>query len=715
MSGFLFVKICYNKNRMVKIIKILLWALAFTPLIVDNSVLSPYTAGKSFFVFGIIVLISILFLVNFFYNKKFKEEIVNKINTYLRYPLTISIIVFISSILVSTIFAVDKYRAFWGDIDRAEGLIGMLCFFSVFIFTLLIYEKKNWLLFFKLSLITTLLVVLKEFYQFFIGIERPGSFLGNPTFLAGYLLFSIFCAVIIYGETIPLETARARSGHLSLMGWRYFSIITLILSILGIFIAETRGTILGLIVGIIFVLIYGIFKGKNISYKKLNLRKSSIIILCFIVAFSIFFISTRRSEIWQNIPGLGRVAVINIEDTTTQTRLFTAKASIKAVNPLQNGWKKLLLGWGPENFSLANQEYFDYKQFNYEMISYDRAHNKLLDLLVMDGILGLVTYLSIFFFFFYYIFRKKDFSLINLGLLFWGVAYLVHLLLFFDQVTTQIPFFITLSFVIYLANENVGDKKNVNNQNNLIKGRFIIGIFFIILCLFMNYIFFVNSLLGYMQMHKFQSLLKKDNAEGILSKINPIFSPFTVAQADIRKNLLVFLQKNYNADNPNINKLVDIAVSRGEEYLKNEPLDLKSTAFFATVCTNIGKNSNNLDLLKKGENYFRILLSFSSNRPDYNYGLATNLFHQKKYDESFPYFEKALNLGPAFFLKEKENVEHIYIYFLQYFYQKKNKENFIDTVERLKQNGDPNSGIFDQAAKYLEKNNKWPNINFNAG
>lgn len=688
---------------MTKILKICLWMLAFTPLVVDNSLFYASTTTESIFIRGLLFLVSILFIINFFYAKKFRDKIIEKIKIVIKNPLVISILAFVLVFIASTIFAVDKYSAFWGTIERAEGLVGMMYFLSFFIFSLLIFEKKDWLWFFKLSLLVAFVLIFKEFIQFFNGVSRPDSFLGNPTFLAGYLLFSIFCSIIIFNEY-------------KFKFWGYFSILILILSVLGIFITGTRGTLVGLAVGFIAVLIYSIIKGKSILIWKFNLRKLSVFILCLAIAFFALFFSTRGSEVWQRVPGFGRVAVISGEDNTTQTRLLMAKLSIDAVDPAKNGAKEFLIGWGPENFSLAYAKYFNPKQFQYEVGWFDRSHNKLFDLLVMTGILGLLAYLSIHFFFFKFIFKRQEFSLLNVGLLLFGVSLLVHLLFVFDQITTSIPFFVLLAFSLCLIYYKGAEKeeKNSKNSHKFHKVETIfIGIFFSILTIFFGFLFFKNDLPSYIQLKNYASLREKSDAKIMLNEIDGVFKPFTNAQMKIRYDFLSFISKNYNAKSDTIVKLSDLSFLKGDEYMDRRPLDLQFSNFLALTYTSQGKELNNLEYLKKGEEIFKRILLLSPHKLDFNYGLALSWFYQKKYEESFIYFEKIFDTNPGYFSQKSEGPEGVYTLFIKHFYDVKDKANFIKTAERLKENNYANSATLDQIIDFINKTGVWPNINFN--
>jgi len=684
---------------MNKMIKVCLWTLALIPLIADNSLFTP--TNSVFFMRTFLFLISVLFLIGFLFSQNFRSEVIRKVNLFIKNPIVISIGVFLLVFIISTIFSIAKYNAFWGTTERAEGLVGLIYFFSFFIFSLFIFEKRDWLWFFKLSLFVSLILLIKEFSQFFGGAVRPDSFIGNPTFLAGYLLFSIFCSIIIFSE--------AKDKF-----FRYFSVLIFILSILGIFISGTRSTLVGLAFGFIVVLIYSLIKGKSISFWNFNLRKASIIILCFVFVFGVIFMATRSSGVWQKVPGLSRVAVISEENKTTQTRLLMAELSLESMNPKVEGLKKFLIGWGPENFSLAYAKYFNPKQFAYEVGWFDRSHNKLLDALVMTGILGLLAYLSIWFFFFKSIFKRKDFSLLNIGLLLFGVSLLVHLLFVFDQITTSIPFFVVLAFFICLSQEPF---LRMEKNNNKIKETEIIekvyfGVFLSILVLFLTFVYFKNDLPSFIQIKEYASLREKSEVNNLLNKIDEVFEPFTVAQMKIRYDFLSFLSQNYDSKNESIVKLSNIAFERAEEYSQKMPLDLQFSNLLGFSYLNQGKETKDLEYLKKGEEIFKRILVLAPNKLDFNYGLALSWLYEKRYEDSFSKFEQIFNSNPQYFSQKVKGPEGIYTLFIKHFYDVKDKANFIKTANRLKENNYVSSKDLDNIIDFINKTGVWPSINF---
>ncbi len=682
---------------MIKVAKMCLFALAFIPFMVAHGTFFPYATGESIYARGLLCVVSALFTISLFTLPKFRSQIVAKGKVLLTNRIFISTSVFVLASIISTIFAVNKFNAFWGTIERAEGLIGLIYFFSVFIFSLFIFEKKDWMIFFKLNLGVSFIVASRELVQFTNGIDRPSSFLDNPTFLAGYFLFSVFCAFLVWSD--------AKNKI-----WKYFSITTGALSIFGIFFTQTRSTILGLIAGILVVLIYFITKGKSVNYNRFNLRKISTIILLIFFVMSILFLSTRKSEVWQKVPGLGRVASISDTDATTQTRLIALKLSLQAVNPADNGVKKLLIGWGPDNFSLAYGKYFNPKQFDYEMRWFDRSHNKLADILVMTGLFGLLAYLAIYFFFFQSIFKRKDVTIVNTGLTFFGVSLLVHLLFVFDQITTSIPFFAILAFAIYLNifQDNVKEKDNKKKQLEDNKWNTYFKVSFLVLSIFLSFVFFRNDLTAYLQMKKYMHFKDTNNSKAMLENIDKVFDPITSSRMNVLKHFLIFTE---DANNPEMAQLSDIAFVRSEEYLKKNPNDIKFFIDLATAYTKKGKALNDQTLTDKGEQYFKKMLIYSPNRPDSNMGLALNLFYQKQYTESFAYTEKAFELSDAYFTEQEKSVNEIYPTFFQYFYNTKDKVNFMKTVQRLKDSKYITLEVFNQITKSMEYG-VWPGVNF---
>ena len=98
--------------------------------------------------------------------------------------------------------------------------------------------------------------------------------------------------------------------------------------------------------------------------------------------------TTRRSlgPVWEGGPGLDRLAELSTQTQTVQSRLMAAKISLASVNPTNAGFDRFLLGWGPDNYNIAFNNYFDPEIQRYETRLFDRAHNKIVDGFVMRGL-----------------------------------------------------------------------------------------------------------------------------------------------------------------------------------------------------------------------------------------------------------------------------------------------------------------------------------------
>ncbi len=117
----------------------------------------------------------------------------------------------------------------------------------------------------------------------------------------------------------------------------------------------------------------------------------------------------------------------------------------------KGGLKKFIFGWGPDNYLAAFYAHGDQKIYFLDAAPFDRAHNQVFDVLVMNGVIGFLAYLSIWFFILKHIFFEKQFSVERLLLAFFTAAYFVQNLSVFDNMTTYIPLFIFLAYTVFLS------------------------------------------------------------------------------------------------------------------------------------------------------------------------------------------------------------------------------------------------------------------------
>jgi len=422
--------------------KFLLVITALMPLMMAPSAFFPYISGKVVYFRLLITIVSILFFIALMEKKYFREQVNTRMRVLCKNPIFICLSAFYVVFSVSAFFAVNHTWAFYGSIERGEGVIGMLFFYGLFLFSLFLFQEKEWINFFKLSLIVSVIFFIHAVIEAQNGVIRSASFTGHPTYLAAYFIFIIFIVFLFCLNTVPLARF-----------WKTVSIAVIPMSLIGILITKTRGALVGLAAGLFMALIYMAIFGKSLKWKRFNARHVSLACLSVLILFISLLVMTRQHPFWQMIPGLNRVAQMSLKDQTTQSRILTAKVALQSVDPREGNMDKLLTGWGPENFSIAWNKYYDPKIYVNDPTTLDRAHNKVLDTLVMNGIFGLIFYILTWFFAFKAIVQKGDQMPYRLPLLFFGVSYFVQNLFVFDSVVTYIPFFAFFSFLVFLQLE----------------------------------------------------------------------------------------------------------------------------------------------------------------------------------------------------------------------------------------------------------------------
>jgi len=195
---------------------------------------------------------------------------------------------------------------------------------------------------------------------------------------------------------------------------------------------------------ILTLLLHGIFYRKR--NKKVFVLSLLIIVLLAVVFFALWL--ARGSSFVKNNSYLSRIADISLKTQTVQTRLTVWQSGFKS-------WQeRFWLGWGPENFGVAFAKYFDPKIFvnlNSEIL-WDRAHNMFLEVGATMGVIGLLSYLSIFIVLFYLIikscFKDKRTSKLEFSIfLSLFLAYIVHNSFIFDSFSSYLMFFIVLAYI----------------------------------------------------------------------------------------------------------------------------------------------------------------------------------------------------------------------------------------------------------------------------
>ncbi len=663
-------------------VKFFLFLTVLTPLIILKGVLFPYVAGKVFFFRGAIeiaLILSFIYLLYCLYKNNWKlvRQPVDEDWKLFKNPLFIALVLFFISLIVSVIFALNDYRAFWGDLERGEGFFGMLHFFAFLILTLLFFNKTDWLRFFKISLIVGFILSFYAFLQY-LGVKnfpfalmpmpRPDSFIGNSAFLATHMFFLMIFAAVVFSESfhsLNLKQSQVKSFNFSIFQslnfkfWRYFSILMLIISALTIFISGTRGAILGLAAGIIFLLAYFLIFGNRVFSGiglplNINFRQLSLILLILIIGSAIIFWSTKTDIFWQSVPGLNRLAktaALDINDSSTQMRLLAWKASFNAF------LERPIIGWGPENYIFAYAKHYDPDYAVYGETWFDRAHNKILDILVMQGVFGLISYLAIFAAIFYVIFKKiteRKFAFIFIAAVI--LAYFIQNIVLFDQIVSYSAFFSIIGFLIFsstrLPEENLN--RTISSQSGwsefFLRWKLIIAPLLLMFIILLVYSLYAYHFVVYNQLRALQRSPGLGNIDLVVGELKKALKPYNFAQLNIRSQGLdtIYLgQYFYNEayrNNPKFKSLGDLWINAAEEILNREPYaDVRMNIRLAEMLDQLAFNDSSL--YDKVEKVLMAALQKAPKRQELYYHLSVNLAKQNRLEEALKYSDYVLGLN----------------------------------------------------------------------
>ncbi len=437
---------------MKKAAKFLLWFIPIGNLFYFTGALVPAVEAKNIAVRLCIAAVSCITAWLFFSEGEFRSGMLGKIRGMWKHPLGKAVLVSWLMLGVSTIFAYSQFAAFFGTVSRGEGFVGITFMYLIAFFMAIFFERTDWSVFWKTAAASGCVAFLASFVKFLGGAYRPGGLMDNPIFLAGYLLFTILA-----GLMLVREGRTERSSGVSRFGYA-----TIVASVLGILITESRGVMLGLAVGSVVALAYVAFKkpvampvaAKN-APKAFPVRTLALRVLIGIFVFGSLFVATRHAALWQKVPGLGRIAQFSTSDLTTQSRLANLKLTLRAVEPRADNVKNMLVGWGWDNYVFAWQAYYDPALYMHEKAIFDRAHNKILDMLVMNGVLGCLAYLAIWF----YMFRAmlkigRRSTYVAAVFIMFGSAFFIQNMFVFDTVISYVPFFAVIAYLFAETKES---------------------------------------------------------------------------------------------------------------------------------------------------------------------------------------------------------------------------------------------------------------------
>ncbi len=450
-------------QSLARIAKWYCYTAVFAVTIVMTSIFFPFIGGKDWFFRFAVELGLISFILWWAFEAK-DGEVKKLVMSVVKSPIFIAVSVFVSTLCLSALFSYDSHAAFWSNYERGEGVFQAIHYYIFFVLLSLFFKKEEeWRNLFKFSLIATGMMIIYGLFgnfgaQGFIGPysggTTPAGFfhtlidgrfqgsLGNPAYVAPYLIFAMFYAAYLWIARDGFSRTKGKA--------RAFFYGTLITIFAFFFIlSQTRGAFLGLGASVLVMIVYLIFS-KNTSIRKWS--AGIFLVLAVLGGVAFYF---KDSAFVQSLPP-GRLLQLSLSDQTAKTRLWVWGEA------WQGFLERPALGWGSENFTAVYDKFFNPKFYNPGQSSetwFDRAHSVFFDYLSEVGIVGLLSYLAIFVIFYYEFFRSRKRNAGNAKdikhylergiILSLPVAYLGQGVAIFDVLPMYLSLFLFLAFAQY--------------------------------------------------------------------------------------------------------------------------------------------------------------------------------------------------------------------------------------------------------------------------
>ncbi|MEK7186967.1 MAG: O-antigen ligase family protein [Patescibacteria group bacterium] len=409
-----------SKHSLKAIIFSGLFLIPFIPFLVSSSFFFPFITTKAFAFRVIVEIVFGAWLILALLDKEYRPR---------KSPILFALLSFLVVIGIANLFGEAPVKSFWSNYERMEGYVALLHLGALFLVMGSVFRSIDWKRWWNTSLVASFLLVIYCSFQLagVLTINQGGvrvdGTLGNASYLAVYLLFHIFVALIFF----------FRSGKNSGLKWLYGLLALLQLFIL--YHTATRGAILGLIGGLIIIAVLNLGSKADAKF-----RKVSVVGLIALVVLIGSFLLVKNSSFVRNSPVLERFASISTEELKSGGRSFVWPMALKGIK------EKPLLGWGQDNFNYIFNKYYDPNMFRLEPW-FDRAHNIFLDWAVAGGLLGLASYLSLYAVLLYIIWRKDQILSWTEKSMLTGLiaAYFFHNIFVFDNLVSYILFFALLA------------------------------------------------------------------------------------------------------------------------------------------------------------------------------------------------------------------------------------------------------------------------------
>ena len=624
-----------SRMQKIEILKYGIYAGVFSlmvvvPFLVPSSMLFPYITGKNFYFRIITELVFGLWVILALIDHKYLPK---------KSLLTTCVLGFIGVMAIADVFGADLSRSFWSNYERMEGLITLIHLGALFVVITSTFTQVVWHRLIQTSLFISVVIAIQGLVELASGIDRIDGSFGNSTYLGAYALFHVFFALyFIVHEFYSVSHKKINYWILGMYG------AVAIANVYILYSTGTRSALLGLVGGLtIIAIIYAITERSHPV-----LRKISFGLIALIIASVITLASLNDTEFVKTRPNLDRfssLATLNIKE-------YAATQGLSRFTVWSMAWEgvkeKPILGWGQDNFGYVFSKYYNPKMFEQEQW-FDRTHNVFFDWLIAGGILGLLSYLSIFGSALWLIWKRNDFSSVEKGI-FSGLiaAYFIHNIFVFDNITSYILIFTALSIIAVKSGEEI---KIIKVPKEYLKPLIaVVAAVTLILPFIVNAAGYSTSkdlikAITYIRTAS-QNEVNPDSIKYLetgISLYKNAIGRNSFGSTEVREQLVESAHSIVRSKFPEEkkNEFVGFTIEQSKKQIEENPNDARSYVFFGSFLSSIGDFAGAEQYLKKAH-------ELSPKKQTILFLMAQNSFALEKKEEALAYYREAYELDTSF-------------------------------------------------------------------
>jgi len=635
-----------KEKNLIKAIKAFVFITVIgTPFFYFRYGVYPYTLAKILFFQVVVEILFFLWLALAISFPKYRPRPT---------PLLIAGAAFLAVMFLASINGVDFWRSFWSTYERGIGLFAFLHLAALGLVVSSLSKELPWKKIFYGSLAVSVAIDLIAYAQLYIPnlllVEdpgsRPGATFGNPTFMAGYLVFHVFLSLYLFFSLL----GKTDSHHAGLSYKKIFLVsVAGILNALTVFFTQTRGDIVGLAAGVITLLFIFAVQPPENTPRFFGTRRTYVFSLAAVFLAAGVFLFTLNSPFWKNVPGLSRFQSISLSSLSSDSSLLPRLSALRA------GWQGFLekpfLGWGPENFAPLFDRHYDPRvlELSYNETHIDKPHNLFMEYADAGGILLFLAFISLYAAAAYEAFKQKD-KLWRAVFLASLVSYLAGQFFFFDTIGPLLMLYLFFGATDGAFREKTDEIVSVNGPGWAAGKENKVSAVVIGLCLALAavpvYAVNIQSLTAsYDQYEAFQYFLSQNIFMGLRSfedSVN-VWSPYSW---NFKRDYAIAVAGQYfNSPGTVADEDVLKAIKAMEEVRDEHPED----AFNHYALVNLYNEVASIDkkgYTQKAEDEAKIALGISPDRQEIYFYLAKTKTIEGDYAGSLSLLKRVLDYSP---------------------------------------------------------------------